>query len=183
MAAVRARSRQTTRAVARYDLWRMSSHGGIPSAKIWWVILSYANHAAIMKNRRSRRCLYPYFDPSNKMVTWNGPCWRTLSTWVKTTSFLLHWLLPNPTGADLSYRAWAIESRKMANTQGLPAFIDSGLPGFGDGMEEGRPGFRYLAERVPAYLVASSCSKLWFVIVKDRDWLWLRPYIATERMH
>jgi aspartate aminotransferase len=71
---------------------------------------------------------------------------------------LLHGCCHNPTGADLSYRAWQ-SITEMANAQGFLPFIDMAYQGFSDGMEEDAAGFRYLAERVPAYLVASSCSK------------------------
>jgi aspartate aminotransferase len=80
----------------------------------------------------------------------------TLSTLGKNDVVLLHGCCHNPTGADLSYRAWQ-SITEMANAQGFLPFIDMAYQGFGDGMEEDAAGFRYLAERVPAYLVASSC--------------------------
>jgi aspartate aminotransferase len=128
-----------------------------PSAKIWMSDLSYANHAPIMKTAGLEVAYYPYFDPQTKMVN-ETDMLATLSTLGKNDVVLLHGCCHNPTGADLSYRAWQ-SITEMANAQGFLPFIDMAYQGFGDGMEEDAAGFRYLAERVPSYLVASSCSK------------------------
>ena len=128
-----------------------------PSAKIWMSDLSYANHAPIMKTAGVEVAYYPYFDPQTKMLNETAML-ATLSTLGKNDVVLLHGCCHNPTGADLSYRAWQ-SITEMANAQGFLPFIDMAYQGFGDGMEEDAAGFRYLAERVPAYLVASSCSK------------------------
>jgi len=128
-----------------------------PSAKIWMSDLSYANHAPIMKTAGVEVAYYPYFDPQTKMVNETAML-ATLSTLGKNDVVLLHGCCHNPTGADLSYRAWQ-SITEMANAQGFLPFIDMAYQGFGDGMEEDAAGFRYLAELVPAYLVASSCSK------------------------
>lgn len=128
-----------------------------PTAKIWMSDLSYANHAPIMKTAGLDVAYYPYFDPQTKMVN-EVAMLATLSSLGKNDVVLLHGCCHNPTGADLSYSAWQTMT-DMANAQGFLPFIDMAYQGFGDGMEEDAAGFRYLAERVPAYLVASSCSK------------------------
>lgn len=128
-----------------------------PTAKIWMSDLSYANHAPIMKTAGLDVAYYPYFDPQTKMVN-EVAMLSTLSSLGKNDVVLLHGCCHNPTGADLSYSAWQTIT-DMANVQGFLPFIDMAYQGFGDGMEEDAAGFRYLAERVPAYLVASSCSK------------------------
>lgn len=128
-----------------------------PTAKIWMSDLSYANHAPIMKAAGLDVAYYPYFDPQTKMVN-EVAMLATLSSLGKNDVVLLHGCCHNPTGADLSYSAWQTIT-VMANAQGFLPFIDMAYQGFGDGMEEDAAGFRYLAERVPAYLVASSCSK------------------------
>lgn len=128
-----------------------------PSAKVWMSDLSYANHAPIMKTAGLEVAYFPYFDPETKLV--NEPAMLdTLATLGKNDVVLLHGCCHNPTGADLSYTAWQAIT-DLANQQGFLPFIDMAYQGFGDGMEEDAAGFRYLAERVPAYLVASSCSK------------------------
>ncbi len=128
-----------------------------PSAKVWMSDLSYANHAPIMKTAGLEVAYFPYFDPETKLV--NEPAMLdTLATLGKKDVVLLHGCCHNPTGADLSYAAWQAIT-DLANQQGFLPFIDMAYQGFGDGMEEDAAGFRYLAERVPAYLVASSCSK------------------------
>ncbi|WOD08618.1 amino acid aminotransferase [Marinomonas sp. GJ51-6] len=128
-----------------------------PLAKVWMSDLSYANHAPIMKTAGLEVAYFPYFDPETKLV--NEPAMLdTLATLGKNDVVLLHGCCHNPTGADLSYNAWQAIT-DLANQQGFLPFIDMAYQGFGDGMEEDAAGFRYLAERVPAYLVASSCSK------------------------
>ncbi|MEP3349035.1 MAG: amino acid aminotransferase [Marinomonas sp.] len=128
-----------------------------PSAKVWMSDLSYANHAPIMKTAGLEVAYFPYFDPETKLV--NEPAMLdTLATLGKNDVVLLHGCCHNPTGADLSYSAWQAIT-DLANQQGFLPFIDMAYQGFGDGIEEDAAGFRYLAERVPAYLVASSCSK------------------------
>lgn len=128
-----------------------------PKAKIWMSDLSYANHAPIMKAAGLEVAYYPYFDHKTKMLN-EADMLATVSRLGKNDVVLLHGCCHNPTGADLSYAAWQ-SITEMANTQGFLPFIDMAYQGFGDGMEEDAAGFRYLAERVPAYLVASSCSK------------------------
>ena len=128
-----------------------------PSAKIWMSDLSYANHAPIMKAAGLEVAYYPYFDHKTKMVD-EADMLAALSSLGKNDVVLLHGCCHNPTGADLSFAAWQAITQ-MANAQGFLPFIDMAYQGFGDGMEEDGAGFRYLAERVPSYLIASSCSK------------------------
>lgn len=128
-----------------------------PNATVWMSDLSYANHAPIMRTAGLNVAYYPYFDPQTKSV--NEPIMLSALSALGTNDVvLLHGCCHNPTGADLSYGAWQALT-DMANQQGFLPFIDMAYQGFGDGMEEDAAGFRYLAERVPAFLVASSCSK------------------------
>jgi aspartate aminotransferase len=128
-----------------------------PSAKIWLSDLSYANHAPIMKTAGLAVTYYPYFNPQTKMVDETAML-TTLSSLGQNDVVLLHGCCHNPTGADLSYSAWQTIT-DMSNSQGFLPFVDMAYQGFGDGMDEDAAGFRYLAENVPSYLVASSCSK------------------------
>ncbi|WP_133012337.1 aromatic amino acid transaminase [Marinomonas flavescens] len=128
-----------------------------PNATVWLSDLSYANHAPIMKSAGLNVAYYPYFDAISKTV--NEPAMLdTIAKLGKNDVVLLHGCCHNPTGADLSYAAWQTIT-DMTNVQGFLPFIDIAYQGFGRGMEEDVAGFRYLAERVPTYLVASSCSK------------------------
>lgn len=128
-----------------------------PNATIWLSDLSYANHAPIMKSAGLNVAYYPYFDAISKTV--NEPAMLdTIAKLGKNDVVLLHGCCHNPTGADLSYAAWQTIT-DMINAQGFLPFIDIAYQGFGRGMEEDVAGFRYLAERVSTYLVASSCSK------------------------
>ena len=128
-----------------------------PHATVYMSDLSYANHAPIMKTAGLKVAYYPYFDTVTKTVN-ESAMLDAIATLGKNDVVLLHGCCHNPTGADLSYAAWQAIT-EMANAQGFLPFIDIAYQGFGRGMEEDVAGFRYLAERVPTYLVASSCSK------------------------
>lgn len=128
-----------------------------PQAKVWLSDLSYANHAPIMKTAGLAVAYYPYFDAHSKRVKEEAML-ATLAQLGKNDVVLLHACCHNPTGADISFEAWQ-RVTELALQQGFLPFIDIAYQGFGDGMEEDAAGLRYLAERVPAYLIASSCSK------------------------
>lgn len=128
-----------------------------PNSVIWLSDLSYANHAPIMRSVGLTVRHYPYFNAATKSVN-ESAMLETLKQLGKEDVVLLHGCCHNPTGADLSFAAWQAVT-ELASQQGFLPFIDIAYQGFGDGIEEDVAGFRYLAERVPAYLVASSCSK------------------------
>ena len=128
-----------------------------PTAKVWMSDLSYANHAPIMQTAGLEVAYYPYFDPLTKTVNETAML-ETLSKLGKNDVVLLHGCCHNPTGADISYAAWQTIT-EMAIQSGFLPFIDMAYQGFAVGIEEDAAGFRYLAERVPSYFVASSCSK------------------------
>jgi len=128
-----------------------------PTAKIWMSDLSYANHAPIMQTAGLEVGYYPYFDPETKKVN-EAAMLSTLSQLDENDVVLLHGCCHNPTGADISFTAWQAIA-EMAIQSGFLPFIDIAYQGFGEGMQEDAAGFRYLAEHVPAYIAASSCSK------------------------
>lgn len=128
-----------------------------PDAVVWLSDLSYANHAPIMQTAGLTVRYYPYFDPDTKQVR-SEAMLTTLREAGAKDVVLLHGCCHNPTGADLSWEDW-LAVTEMAQVQGFLPFIDIAYQGFGDGMEEDVAGFRYLAERVESYVVASSCSK------------------------
>lgn len=128
-----------------------------PDATVWLSDLSYANHAPIMQTAGLKVRYYTYFDPQTKLV--NSDAMLTdIAQAGENDVVLVHGCCHNPTGADLSFDDWKALTA-LAQKQGFLPFIDIAYQGFGDGMEEDVAGFRYLAERVESYLVASSCSK------------------------
>ncbi|GAB3484042.1 amino acid aminotransferase [Marinomonas epiphytica] len=128
-----------------------------PNAKVWLSDLSYANHAPIMRAAGLEVAYYPYFDKQTKGVNENVML-EALKSLGTQDIVLLHACCHNPTGADLSFAGWQ-ELTQMALRQGFLPFIDIAYQGFGDGMDEDVAGFRYLANKVPQYLLAGSCSK------------------------
>ena len=71
---------------------------------------------------------------------------------------LLHGCCHNPTGVDLSPSQWIIVAETLAR-RGLVPFVDLAYQGFGDDLEADVAGLRIVAERVPQFLLAVSCSK------------------------
>ncbi|WP_157203865.1 MULTISPECIES: amino acid aminotransferase [unclassified Marinomonas] len=128
-----------------------------PDATVWLSDLSYANHAPIMKTAGLKVRYYAYFDPETKLVN-SQAMLADISQAGANDVVLLHGCCHNPTGADLSFEDWQAVT-ELAQKQGFLPFIDIAYQGFGDGMDADVTGFRYLAERVESYLVASSCSK------------------------
>lgn len=128
-----------------------------PDATVWLSDLSYANHAPIMKTAGLKVRYYTYFDTQTKLVNSEGMLADIAQAGEKDV-VLLHGCCHNPTGADLSFDDWKALTA-LAQKQGFLPFIDIAYQGFGEGMEADVAGFRYLAERVESYLIASSCSK------------------------
>lgn len=128
-----------------------------PGATVWLTDLSYANHATIMQAAGLAIRYFPYFDQESKLVN-EVPMLEALSQAGPNDVVLLHGCCHNPTGADLSLVQWQAIT-ELALKQGFLPFIDIAYQGFGDGMDADVEGFRYLAERVESYVVASSCSK------------------------
>ena len=128
-----------------------------PDATVWLSDLSYANHAPIMQTAGLKVRYYPYFDLDSKLVQTDAML-EALKVAGPKDVVLLHGCCHNPTGADLTFEAWQAVTQ-LAQKQGFLPFIDIAYQGFGDGMQADVAGFRYLAERVEAYVVASSCSK------------------------
>jgi len=147
-----------------------------PSATVWLSDLSYVNHAPIMKAAGLRVAYYPYFDRTTMQV--NEPAMlNAFAKLGKDDVLLLHGCCHNPTGADISFSAWKSVT-DMAIKQGFLPLIDLAYQGFADGIEEDAAGVRYLAEHVPAYVIASSCSKN-FGLYRERTGL---AIIASETL-
>lgn len=128
-----------------------------PDAKVWLSNPSYANHAPIMRAAGLQVAHYPYFNPGTGLVDQDAML-ECLSLLGPKDVVLLHGACHNPTGADIDFACWQSITQLVLERGFLP-FVDMAYQGFGQGLEEDAAGLRFLAERVPFLLVASSCSK------------------------
>nr|WP_086937346.1 amino acid aminotransferase [Thaumasiovibrio occultus] len=128
-----------------------------PSAKVWISNPSYVNHQPVMESAGLVVEKYDYFDPETKQVN-EAAMLASLEHASAGDVVLLHGCCHNPTGADISFDAWQ-QLTEMALQRGFVPFVDIAYQGFGDGLEQDAAGLRYMAERVPEMLIATSCSK------------------------
>lgn len=126
---------------------------------------SWGNHAAIARDAGLEILRYPYFDAATGKVDYSTMK-AALAKAEAGDLVLLHGCCHNPTGADLSQAEWSDLAVLLAERNLLP-LVDIAYQGFGEGLEEDAWAVRYLAERLPEMLVASSCSKN-FGIYRDR---------------
>lgn len=127
------------------------------NATIWLSDPSYTNHEPIFRAAGLTVRNYPYFDPHTKQVNSTAMI-EQLSKLGANDVVVLHGCCHNPTGADMDDELWQHVTELSLKTGFLP-FIDMAYQGFGRSLEEDARGTRYLTERVPTFLLASSCSK------------------------
>ena len=128
-----------------------------PTATIWLSNPSYVNHKPIMEAAGLRVESYCYFDFETKTLDQSG-FFGDIKRVKRGDVVLLHGCCHNPTGVDLSLFDWDVLTT-MALEQGFIPFIDLAYHGFGQGLRQDLAGIHYLAERVPEWVMASSCSK------------------------
>lgn len=71
---------------------------------------------------------------------------------------LLHGCCHNPSGVDLSPAQW-LQIVELCKQGGLIPFVDVAYLGLGEGLAADGAPLRLLAEQLPEFIVASSCSK------------------------
>jgi len=128
-----------------------------PEATIWVSDPTWANHIPLLGSAGLRLQSYPYYDKSNSSLRFDDML-AGLAGAGKNDVVLVHGCCHNPCGADLDEDQWQ-QLGDLAEKNGFLPFIDMAYQGFGQGVEEDPYGVRYLAERLPEILVASSCSK------------------------
>jgi aspartate aminotransferase len=118
---------------------------------------TWANHEPLLGSSGLRLERYPYYDPQARGVDF-GRMMEHLGRLAAGSVVLLHGCCHNPTGADLSASQWS-ELALLLERRGLLPFVDVAYQGFADDLESDVAGLRTLAERVPQFLLALSCSK------------------------
>ena len=128
-----------------------------PDAKVWISNPSYINHRPIMEKAGLEVLEYPYLDLTTKEVD-EEKMIDVVKTLGKQDVLLLHGCCHNPSGADLSLKAWE-EIVLLSQKNGFLPFIDIAYQGLGDGMHEDAKGLRILVDKVDEALISTSCSK------------------------
>ena len=128
-----------------------------PDATVWVSDPTWLNHMPLVKAARLKLSTYPYYDNVNGKVRFDemSACLGQLGP---SDVVLLHGACHNPTGADLTDEQWD-SIAELAEKRGFLPFVDLAYLGLGRGLEDDAYGVRRIAERVPAMLVAVSCSK------------------------
>ncbi len=141
-------------------------HGMNPDQLVWVSTPTWANHIPVATDSGLKTAQYPYFRLSDRGLDFDGMMSHLEANAKAGDAILLHACCHNPTGVDLSFEQWKIVTDFVLK-RGLLPYVDCAYQGLGDGMEEDVAGLRYLAERVPEMLLASSFSKN-FGIYRER---------------
>ena len=128
-----------------------------PDAVIHVSTPTWANHEPLVGTSGLALARYPYYSPASRQLDFEA-----LRAYVAALPagdvVLLHGCCHNPTGVDLEPAHWEALADLMAE-RGLLPFVDLAYQGFGDDLDTDAAGLRILARRVPAFLLAISCSK------------------------
>ncbi|MBB4632951.1 aromatic amino acid transaminase [Sphingosinicella soli] len=143
------------------DLLRRLSPGG----RIFIPGPTWPNHPAIFKATGHELVVYPYYDIETGKVRFDEMM-ATLGAMGAKDTLLLHGCCHNPTGADLDAAQWSAIADLVSKT-GAAVMVDLAYLGLGDGLSEDAAGIRLLAERLPEFIVATSCSKN-FALYRER---------------
>lgn len=128
-----------------------------PDASIWLSNPSWANHRPLLGNAGLRITEYPYYNSATGSLDFDAML-STLSQVKRGDIVLVHACCHNPTGADLTQEQWR-DFAGLASKNGFTPFIDMAYQGFAIDVDSDAYGIRLLAESVPEFLVATSCSK------------------------
>ncbi|PIE45405.1 MAG: aromatic amino acid aminotransferase [Gammaproteobacteria bacterium] len=140
-------------------------YNNMPEKTVWVSDPTWGNHVPIFEAAGFTVKKYPYFDQSTRMVD-EAKVIDALSKMGENDIVLLHGCCHNPTGSDLSPKAWDKIAELAVNNGFLP-FLDLAYQGFGDGLDKDLYGVRKLAATVSDMVVTSSCSKN-FGLYRDR---------------
>ena len=128
-----------------------------PEAVIHVSTPTWANHEPLVGSSGLALERYPYYAPATRSLDVDA-LYAHIERLPAGDVVLLHGCCHNPTGVDLEPAHWTALADLMARRGVLP-FVDLAYQGFGDDLETDVVGLRLLAQRVPAFLLAISCSK------------------------
>ncbi|OSP55734.1 amino acid aminotransferase [Pseudoruegeria sp. SK021] len=133
-------------------------HANAPDATIWLSTPTWINHGPIHASAGNRARPYPYFNPADGSLDFDGMMACLDGDARPGDVVLLHACCHNPTGLDLGDDHWRELTALMARKALIP-MIDCAYQGFGAGLDADVAGLRHMAEALPEVLIATSYSK------------------------
>ena len=136
-----------------------------PNASVWASEPTWANHIPLLGGAGVQLKSYPYYDTENHVIKIDDML-AALRTAPAGDIVLLHACCHNPSGLDPSEDDWRAITDVIVERALVP-FIDMAYQGFADNLDSDAFAVRYMADRVPEMIVATSCSKN-FGLYRDR---------------
>jgi aspartate/tyrosine/aromatic aminotransferase len=134
-------------------------------APVWVSEPTWANHVPLLGGAGLALKPYPYYDTQAHVIRLDAML-DALRDVPKGDVVLLHACCHNPSGLDPDEGQWRAIAEVIVERELVP-FVDMAYQGFARGLDEDAFVIRHLAERVPAMVVATSCSKN-FGLYRDR---------------
>lgn len=128
-----------------------------PGCKVWVSDPTWPNHLPLLGGAGLNFETYSYYNKTEHRLDFDAMMDQVQQA-APGDILLLHGCCHNPSGADLTFEQWQTVT-DLVLKQGLIPFVDIAYQGLGTGLEEDAAGWRWMAERVPEMLMASSCSK------------------------
>ncbi len=132
---------------------------------------TWGNHHTILSMQQGEVKTYPYYDPVNRSIDWEGML-KTFAKAPPKSLVLLHACGHNPTGVDLTKEQWKHLSSLLLEKQCIP-FFDMAYLGFASSIDEDTFPIRYFAREGHEMLVAHSFSKSFGLYGERVGTLWL----------
>lgn len=128
-----------------------------PAARLWVGTPTWPNHMPLLASTGLPMMEYNYLDGAGSGVDMVALS-EALNSAAPGDVVLLHGCCHNPSGVDLTAEQWLAVVELCEQRRLLP-FVDVAYQGLGVGLLEDSAPLRLLAERLPEFIVASSCSK------------------------
>ena len=128
-----------------------------PAARLWVGTPTWPNHMPLLASTGLPMVEYNYLDGAGSGVDMVALS-EALNSAAPGDVVLLHGCCHNPSGVDLTAEQWLAVVELCEQRRLLP-FVDVAYQGLGVGLLEDSAPLRLLAERLPEFIVASSCSK------------------------
>lgn len=118
---------------------------------------TWENHRGIFEAAGFDVLEYRYFDSKTRGVDFDGMV-KSLDSFPKNTTVVLHACCHNPTGADMTEAQWR-QVIDICKSKELIPFLDMAYQGFADGIEQDGVAVRLFAQSGLPFFVSSSFSK------------------------
>lgn len=128
-----------------------------PEARLLVGTPTWPNHIPLLGSTGLPMVEYSYLNSDRNAVDF-AALQSALQAAKRGDIVLLHGCCHNPSGVDLSAAQW-LQIVDLCEQGGLIPFVDVAYQGLGQGLQEDSAPLRLLAERLPEFIVASSCSK------------------------